>query len=111
MLPLFAYIVIKASIPNVFSECMFMESFISEYDSTDRGGYLLVTFQTCLGFLSQLEKGQMEQNAKEIMEKVNVKKELERKSSKEGNLLQGPVSLEKLEKMLGILSFHCILFT
>ncbi len=73
-----------------------MEAFITEADSMDRGGYLMVTFQTCLSFLVQFEKDQMEANAKSIMDKIRTPDE------KKAIVLRtsGGVSLEKLEKML-----------
>src|SRR5690348_6872065 len=103
MLPLYAYVITKAAVPNLCSEAAFMEAFISEYMSSDRGGYLLVTLQTCISLLSQLRSDQMEKNAREIIEKAR-KEETERHTAsspipRPGTSNQG-ITLESLEKML-----------
>lgn len=68
-LPLFTYIIIKAGVPNLSSESFFLENFINDFTSKDQGGYLAVTLQTCLSFLTQLKKDEMEKIATELMQK------------------------------------------
>ena len=47
-LPIFIYVVIKANVPNVYSELSFMELFIDDTQAIEREGYLLATLQVCI---------------------------------------------------------------
>lgn len=69
-LPLFAYIILKSRIPTLISEFHFMSFFIDELSSTDRTGYMLATLQSCVTFLSGLEKADMENSGKEMLKKI-----------------------------------------
>jgi len=94
LLPIFSYVVIKASdaLPFIYSEACFMEQFMSESAAIEQGGYLVATFHTSLSFLCCLDKASMETTASQILEKV--KKELiEPLHDKEDNFLKGSKSL------------------
>lgn len=104
MLPLFAYILLKAGIPYIYSESQFMERFIHSKASLEQSGYIIATLSTCLQFILLLEKSEMEKSAMEILAKVKRETPIaapEKKLSSSGqfpNLLD--ITLEKLEALL-----------
>lgn len=44
-----------------------MYSFIDEYSSVERNGYMLVTLQTCIAFLKELDPSKVEKEVSKIM--------------------------------------------
>ncbi|GAM22822.1 hypothetical protein SAMD00019534_059970 [Acytostelium subglobosum LB1] len=70
LLPLFTFVVIKAKIPNMYSEAMFLQDFIEESLSSKMQGYFLVTFQTCLSLLSVWEINELMENASKYFERI-----------------------------------------
>jgi len=56
LLPLMAYVLIKANIPSVYSEAAFMELFIDmvHQKSIAQEGYVLATYHTALSLIEQL---------------------------------------------------------
>ncbi|PRP88919.1 erythrocyte binding protein [Planoprotostelium fungivorum] len=106
-LPLFTYVLIRASIPYLYSEAMFMDTFISPKKAMEQGGYLVATLHTSLSFCMCLSQDQMEKSAREILD-VPKKTEPDRlvrptsvigsqHKKKERNTA---VTLEELEKKL-----------
>jgi len=51
LLPLMAYVIIRANIPAVYSECAFMELFIDNQRAIEQDGYVLATFQSALSLI------------------------------------------------------------
>jgi hypothetical protein len=51
LLPLMTYVVIKARLPHLFSECAFMEMLISDKQAIEQEGYVLATMQTALSLI------------------------------------------------------------
>lgn len=94
-LPIFSYIVIKASIPSLFSESRFMEEFMSEMTSISHGGYLGVTLQTALSLINRLSGQDLERNAAQIIQEEDqkVKQKLDMRGS--GSHEKKPVTAEK----------------
>jgi hypothetical protein len=72
LLPIFTYVVIKASVPYLFTESSFVETFITESAAKEQGGYLVATFQMSVHFIAQLNKNQLEESAKQIFEKASM---------------------------------------
>eukprot|EP01113_Clastostelium_recurvatum_P034362 TRINITY_DN4653_c0_g1_i8.p1 TRINITY_DN4653_c0_g1~~TRINITY_DN4653_c0_g1_i8.p1 ORF type:complete len:919 (-),score=226.83 TRINITY_DN4653_c0_g1_i8:34-2394(-) len=70
LLPIFSYVVIKANIPGVYSESMFMQDYIGDEEARTLEGYLLVTFQTALAFVCCLEAQELFQNVSQIFTRV-----------------------------------------
>ncbi|KAH3732530.1 erythrocyte binding protein [Pelomyxa schiedti] len=56
VLPIYSYVLIKACILDAHSESKFMEHFLSESETSDESGYLVVMFQTVLNFISSLKE-------------------------------------------------------
>jgi len=73
LVPLLTYVVIKANVPNIYTESCFMEYFIDEKSSMEEKGYLLATLQTCLGYICCLEEFAIQQCARELLAKENKK--------------------------------------
>lgn len=87
-LPLFSFLILKANIPNAMSECHFMETFMDEITSTGEGGYMVVTFQTCLLIIQQLDQKTLQENLKLVMDE-EMKRELKDKEQKKGSQSNG----------------------
>uniref|UniRef100_A0A6B2LJ30 VPS9 domain-containing protein n=1 Tax=Arcella intermedia TaxID=1963864 RepID=A0A6B2LJ30_9EUKA len=56
ILPLMIYVVVKARVPHIFSEGIFMELFIDENQSIQQEGYVLATFQMALKEIYEMKK-------------------------------------------------------
>jgi len=56
LLPLMAYVIIKAKIPALFSECAFMELFIDNQRAIEQEGYVLATFQSALSLIEHFNE-------------------------------------------------------
>jgi len=93
-LPIFTFICIRAAIPNLSSESALMQAFISEISAISQGGYLLVTLQTCLAFMSKLQGKDLENNAAEVF-LMEEKREREQKRKKEQEELDNPTKTEE----------------
>jgi len=74
LLPLFAYIVIKARVPHIYAECRFMELFIDEQQMMQQQGYLLATLQTALSLICCLDITSMENRVQQLISKHNSQK-------------------------------------
>jgi len=56
LLPLMAYVIIKAKISALFSECAFMELFIDNQRAIEQEGYVLATFQSALSLIEHFNE-------------------------------------------------------
>jgi len=66
LLPLFNYVIIKSAVPFLYSELSLIADFIDDQNSIGQLGYILVSFQTCLQYISHFDFDEMQQNQKEI---------------------------------------------
>jgi len=78
--PLMAFVLIRAGVPNLVSECSIMEYFINEELAMQQGGYLVATLQTCLSLIGMIDH---RVNKKKDKEREKKKKERERKRKKQ----------------------------
>lgn len=74
-IPLFAYVLLKSRVPNIIAESNFMYSFIDQYSTGEKTGYMLVTLQTCIEFLTKLELSQIDESAKKMVQEVRTRRE------------------------------------
>eukprot|EP01117_Protostelium_nocturnum_P009734 TRINITY_DN3480_c0_g1_i2.p1 TRINITY_DN3480_c0_g1~~TRINITY_DN3480_c0_g1_i2.p1 ORF type:complete len:609 (+),score=215.05 TRINITY_DN3480_c0_g1_i2:427-2253(+) len=81
-LPLFTYVLIRANVPYTFTEAAFMEFFISNKRSMEKGGYLVATLQTSLSFILCLSQSDMEKSATEILTRAAQKEQEKEKEEK-----------------------------
>jgi len=65
LLPLFNYVIIKSAVPFLYSELSLIADFIDDQNSIGQLGYILVSFQTCLQYISHFDFDEMQQNQKE----------------------------------------------
>ncbi|KAH3744736.1 hypothetical protein Pelo_13858 [Pelomyxa schiedti] len=53
-LPLFAFVLLKANLQHPFTDCKYIEHFMSDDDLRGEAGYIFVTFQTALTMITSL---------------------------------------------------------
>eukprot|EP01105_Mastigella_eilhardi_P021445 TRINITY_DN5190_c0_g1_i2.p1 TRINITY_DN5190_c0_g1~~TRINITY_DN5190_c0_g1_i2.p1 ORF type:complete len:240 (+),score=51.86 TRINITY_DN5190_c0_g1_i2:84-803(+) len=60
-LPIFSFVLIKANVPHVFTECKYTEDFLDEFSMSDELGYAVVTCQTSICFIRCLQQKDIEE--------------------------------------------------
>jgi hypothetical protein len=73
LLPIFAFVVIKANVPNVYSEASFMELFIEDQQAVQREGYALATMQSALMAICSLSQLSIGESVEALFAKAKAK--------------------------------------